>query len=56
MLNTLEGDTKLGGVVSTLEDRIRIQNDLDKLEKQSKKNKIKFGLCKCKVLLLGKPK
>lgn len=26
-------DTKLGGVPSTLEGRIRIQNDLDKLER-----------------------
>lgn len=35
-------DTKLGGTTSILEDRIRIQNDLDKLEKWTGKNRMKF--------------
>lgn len=46
------GDTKLGGVTSTLRDRIRIQNDLDKLENWSEINKVKFSKEKCKVLHL----
>ncbi|CAM4569741.1 unnamed protein product [Caretta caretta] len=33
-------DTKLGGVASALEDRIKMQNDLDKLEKWSEVNRM----------------
>lgn len=40
-------DTKLGGTTSILEDRIRIQNDLDKLEKWTGKNRMKFNRDKC---------
>uniref|UniRef100_A0A674JM42 Reverse transcriptase domain-containing protein n=1 Tax=Terrapene triunguis TaxID=2587831 RepID=A0A674JM42_9SAUR len=47
-------DTKLGGVASALEDRIKIQNDLDKLEKWSEVNGMKFNKDKCKVLHLGR--
>lgn len=43
-------DTKLGGTTSILEDRIRIRNDLDKLEKWTGKNRMKFNRDKCKVL------
>ncbi|CAM4578709.1 unnamed protein product [Lepidochelys olivacea] len=46
-------DTKLGVVASALEDRIKIQNDLDKLEKWSEVNMMKFNKNKCKVLHLG---
>ncbi|CAM5075370.1 unnamed protein product [Eretmochelys imbricata] len=49
-----EDDTKLGGVASALEDRIKIQNDLDKLEKWSEVNRMKFNKDKCKVLHLGR--
>ncbi|CAM5094356.1 unnamed protein product [Natator depressus] len=47
-------NTKLGGVASALEDRIKIQNDLDKLEKWSEVNRMKFNKDKCKVLHLGR--
>lgn len=43
-------DTKLGGTTSILEDRIRIQNDLDKLEKWTGKNRMKFNRDKCKAV------
>uniref|UniRef100_K7F1H0 Reverse transcriptase domain-containing protein n=1 Tax=Pelodiscus sinensis TaxID=13735 RepID=K7F1H0_PELSI len=36
-------DTKLGGVATALEDRVIIQNDLDKLEKWSEVNRMKFN-------------
>ncbi|CAM5123811.1 unnamed protein product [Eretmochelys imbricata] len=47
-------DTKLGGVASALKDGIKIQNDLDKLEKWSEVNRMKFNKDKCKVLQLGR--
>ena len=43
-------DMKLGGTTSILEDRIRIQNDLDKLEKWTGKNRMKFNRDKCKAV------
>ncbi|CAM5146515.1 unnamed protein product [Natator depressus] len=43
-------NTNLGGVASALEDRIKIQNDLDKLEKWYEVSRIKFNKDKCKVL------
>lgn len=43
-------DTKLGGTTSILEDGIRIQNDLDKLEKWTGKNRMKFNRDKCKAV------
>ncbi|XP_075790522.1 solute carrier family 23 member 1-like isoform X4 [Pelodiscus sinensis] len=42
------------GVASSLVDRIRIQNSLDKLENWSEINKVKLNKGKCKVLLVGK--
>ncbi|CAM5146598.1 unnamed protein product [Natator depressus] len=47
-------DTKLGGVERALEDRIKIQNDLNKLEKWSEVDRMKFNKDKCKVLHLGR--
>ncbi|CAM5124933.1 unnamed protein product [Natator depressus] len=47
-------DTKLGRVASALEDRMKIQNDLDKLEKWSEVNRMKFNKDKCKVCHLGR--
>uniref|UniRef100_A0A670KJQ5 Reverse transcriptase domain-containing protein n=1 Tax=Podarcis muralis TaxID=64176 RepID=A0A670KJQ5_PODMU len=46
-------DTKLGGVANTPEDRITLQNDLDRLENWAKTNKMNFNREKCKVLHLG---
>lgn len=45
---------KLEVVVSTLEDRIRIQSDLDKLEKGTEIDKIKLNKGKRKVPGLGR--
>ncbi|KAM9128056.1 uncharacterized protein ACDP82_011991 [Pangshura tecta] len=47
-------DTKLGGTATALEDRVIIQNDLDKLEKWSEVNQMKFNKDKRKVLHLGR--
>ena len=47
-------DTKLGEVANTPEDRIRIQDDLDRLENWAKMNKMNFNGKKCKVLHLGR--
>ncbi|CAM5092187.1 unnamed protein product [Eretmochelys imbricata] len=47
-------DTKLGGVANALEHMIKIQNDLDKLEKCSEIIRMKFNKNKCKVLHLGR--
>uniref|UniRef100_K7EWP9 Reverse transcriptase domain-containing protein n=1 Tax=Pelodiscus sinensis TaxID=13735 RepID=K7EWP9_PELSI len=53
-LTKLADDTKLGGVATTLEDRVIIQNDLEKSEKWSEVNRMKFNKDKCKVLHLGR--
>ncbi|GAB0186346.1 hypothetical protein GRJ2_001099900 [Grus japonensis] len=47
-------DTKLGGLVDTLDACAAIQKDLDRLEKWADKDPMKFNRGKRKVLPLGK--
>uniref|UniRef100_A0A803TGS1 Reverse transcriptase domain-containing protein n=1 Tax=Anolis carolinensis TaxID=28377 RepID=A0A803TGS1_ANOCA len=47
-------DTKLGGIANTPEDRSRIQNNLDRLERWAETNKMKFNRDKCKILHFGR--
>lgn len=46
-------NTKLGGVINTLEDRIRMQLDLHRIEDWEQANEIKFNRDKYKVLHLA---
>jgi len=54
ILNKFANDTKLCGVVDTLEGRDAIQRDLDRLQRWACVNRMKFNKAKCKVPHMGR--
>lgn len=52
-LSKFADDTKIGGKVETIEDKIKIQADLDKIAEWSLKWKMDFNVDKCNVLHIG---
>jgi len=52
-LNKFTKDTKLCGVVDTLQGRNAIQRDLDRLQRWACVKRMKFNKAKCKVLHVG---